>query len=296
MGLPIPQHYNVFTFNDDYDFAERTKLDVGFLLQYFHQMLPLWELWATLEKLLPFDHKEQDIAYILERERAERVQSDADAAYSSFTEFPLDIVRVLGLDQETQQSEESVMEGEESKQSKQRGDRTHTDAVPLPHGVKDRIRACRTPAQLAETARFLLYIEPHLTRTDKQQFTNSLSKEELKEHQRNRVAVQFPFPESIPSAEELQLMKDNLHYLQVPYSVPAGAMNIENRPNRVPSDYVKKMPMYFNLSDAYQGGYIVIDVNEQAGTMDIQMQGTYPPPETVVDPADNPWLKYDPHQ
>ena len=59
------------------------------------------------------------------------------------------------------------------------------------------------------------------------------------------------------------------------------------------SNIAKTLTFLISQSDAYQGGYIVIDVNQQTGKMDIQLQGTYPPPETVVDPADNPWLKHD---
>ena len=136
-------------------------------------MLPLWELWATLEKLLPFDKKEQDITFLLERQKAQKAASSSSsssdvepAVYSSFAEFPADIVRVLGLDQEGMQPSdgEEAVEGKEKEKETEptqtkRGDLSQSgDVVSLPEGVRARIRACRTPAHLAETIRYLLYI------------------------------------------------------------------------------------------------------------------------------------------
>jgi len=135
-------------------------------------MLPLWELWATLEKLLPFDNKEQDITYILERQKAQKAASSSPsevepAVYSSFAEFPADIVHVLGLDQEGKQPSDAkeAVEGKEKEKETteptqiKRGDLTQCGyVVSLPEGVRARIRACTTPAHLAETIRFLLYI------------------------------------------------------------------------------------------------------------------------------------------
>jgi len=35
LGPYIPQHYSMFTFNDDYEFAERTRQDVGYVCTLF---------------------------------------------------------------------------------------------------------------------------------------------------------------------------------------------------------------------------------------------------------------------
>ncbi len=46
--------------------------------------------------------------------------------------------------------------------------------------------------------------------------------------------------------------------------------------------------MYFNLPDAYMGGYMVVDIDDETGQMDFAMLGTYPPKNIVVD---DPWEK-----
>lgn len=121
-------------------------------------MLPLWELWATLDKLLPFDRKEQDLTYILERQKNEKPHYDSEQVYASFADFPADVVCLLGLGQETPQSEEPPKGERDGSEQVKRGDLTNCMEVPLPQGVKERIRACKSPTELAEVIRFLLYI------------------------------------------------------------------------------------------------------------------------------------------
>src|SRR4051812_30045098 len=88
-------------------FHQRTDaaLLARFLLKHFNDMLPMWELWHSMERLSPCSEKERDIEYILRRQ--ERKMSPEDGGergasiYSSYTDFPPDVVHLLGLGHDT---------------------------------------------------------------------------------------------------------------------------------------------------------------------------------------------------
>ena len=52
MGPHLPNHYALFTFCDDYEFAHRTRPDVGFLLQQHARLARFWNLWHACHDLL----------------------------------------------------------------------------------------------------------------------------------------------------------------------------------------------------------------------------------------------------
>ncbi|MFX1536100.1 MAG: metallophosphoesterase [Promethearchaeota archaeon] len=52
MGAPLPQHYSLFTFNDDYDFARRSEINLTFLKELWKERSKYWVLWYKAQDLL----------------------------------------------------------------------------------------------------------------------------------------------------------------------------------------------------------------------------------------------------
>ncbi|MFX0065969.1 MAG: metallophosphoesterase [Candidatus Hermodarchaeota archaeon] len=52
MGAPLPQHYSLFTFNDDYDFARRSEINLAFFKQLWKERSKYWVLWYKAQDLI----------------------------------------------------------------------------------------------------------------------------------------------------------------------------------------------------------------------------------------------------
>ncbi|MFX1254264.1 MAG: metallophosphoesterase [Promethearchaeota archaeon] len=52
MGAPLPQHYSLFTFNDDYDFARRSEINVAFFKHLWKERSKYWALWYKTQDLI----------------------------------------------------------------------------------------------------------------------------------------------------------------------------------------------------------------------------------------------------
>ncbi|KAL6076876.1 hypothetical protein QOT17_002574 [Balamuthia mandrillaris] len=303
MGPWLPQHYSLFTNFEDYEFAQRTEQDVGFLKQLYAQLSCYWKLWHALEKLYPYSPDEKmDPVSSFQDSQDTCSSSSSFQSFSSWADFPSYIQNLLHLSSESSSSDSSASSSSSSSSSSAPSfsakEASSFPELKLPQEYVRAVAASKSNYHLARRLRWFLFLEPHLSKEERKQAEQQLSAALQKNDsfsfklilkQRGQMKDKGPFPEAIPTADEVELMDSNLQYFELPYSVPPGALDINNRANRTPTDFVKNTTLYFNLSDAYTGGYMLIDVDEATGQCDVQMRGTYPPPTTIVDPAYDPW-------
>lgn len=287
MGPHLPNHYALFTFCDDYEFAHRTRPDVGFLLQQHARLARFWNLWYACHDLLSTAGdgvgEDDDVAMPV-MASLERYEAELAAFH------PPKLNEDEGDDESEEKtkekSESEENEKEEEKEKEKEEKKTVREMVleivrqqPVPGLLKSYVLAAADERQMADRARAVFFIAPHISR-----------------EKRGKVFVpmqgyESPNPRQIPSRDEIRLIEAGLPYLRVPFPVPDDAMHVDNRAKRVPSDWVKST-MFFNLPDAYIGGYMYIDVDEATGRMDTAMLGSFPP-RSIVDDADDPWLAHD---
>jgi hypothetical protein len=246
MGPYLPNHYSLFTFTDDYEFAHRTHQDVGFLLKQHARLSRFWRLWNACRDLLATTaDSDNDEHYVLEAMQSlERLQAELD---------------VFHPPPEKNENDEAESEGEKTVGTSTEK-MTVRDMVldivqhqPVSGLLRDFVLAAADERQMADRARAVFFVAPHAPREKR---TKALVPMQ---------GYDSPSPRQIPSRDEMRLIEEGLPYLRVPFPVPEDALvrthtpttylscadsvciqHVDNRAKRVPSDWVKST-MFFNL-------------------------------------------------